>query len=190
MFINSKFGSSRSRAAAGFTIVELVLFIVIVSAAVVGVLSVMNFTTSRSADPQIHKQALSIAEALMEEVSSAKFTFCDPTDPNAENATQASECTIPENAGQEAGGVSRPYDNVNDYVTNGYNDERPLPILDVNGANPGLANYQATILITPEMLGNIPATESLRIRIRVLYSNTEMVVLDGYRTRYAPNLLP
>jgi len=172
--------------------VELVLFIVVVSAAVVGVLSVMSYTTSHSADPQIRKQALSIAEALMEEVSLAKFTWCDPTDANAETATQPSECSnaaLQENAGQETGGVGRPYDNVNDYVSS-YGNEKQLDILDVNGSNPGLANYKAWITISQEAFGGIQASDSLHIHIRVTYGGTEMAALDAYRTRYAPNLLP
>lgn len=175
---------------AGFTIVELVIFIAIISIAVVGVLSVINFTTSHSADPQIRKQALSIAEALMEEVSLAKFTFCDPADPNAENAATVSDChVVPEAAGPEtAFGNVRPFDNVNDYAAN--TDEHPIAITDVNNAVPGLNNYTALIRISPQALNGIAADNVLHIRIRVLYDNVEMVVLDGYRTRYAPNLMP
>jgi MSHA pilin protein MshD len=177
--------------------VELVIFIVIISIAVVGILSVMNFTTSHSADPQIRKQALSIAEALMEEVSLAKFTYCDPADPNAEIATAGSDChTAPESVGHigPESGNARPYDNVNDYVAQ-YDVAQPIDITDVNGGpTSNLANYTATIRITKEALGSVPLEvpleASLHIRIRVLYSNSEMVVLDGYRTRYAPNLLP
>ena len=178
---------------AGFTIVELVIFIVVVSVAVIGVLSVMNLTTRHSADPQIRKQALSIAEALMEEVSLAKFTYCDPADPDAETAANVGKChDAPENVGHigPESGNSRPYDNVNDYI-DAYNVEQGIAISDVNADEPAnLNNYTARIRISQEALHDIPSSESLRIRIRVLYQNDEMVVLDGYRTRYAPNLMP
>jgi MSHA pilin protein MshD len=125
----------------------------------------------------------------MEEVSLAKFTWCDPADPDAETANDAAEChAAPENVGAESGNA-RPYDNVNDYVSS-YGVEQPLPILDVNGSNSGPANYQAWITISQESLGGIQAADSLHIRIRVAYGSTEMAVLDGYRTRYAPNVLP
>jgi MSHA pilin protein MshD len=170
---------------AGFTIVELVLFIVVVSIALVGVLLVMNITTSHSSDPQIRKQGLSIAEALMEEVSLARFTYCDPADPNAETAASVADChTVPEVMGPEPGNT-RPYDNVNDYYTADGN----LAIFR-DAANPALSNYTATIAITQQALNGIPAADSLHIRISVLYAGTVMVVLDGYRTRYAPNLMP
>jgi MSHA pilin protein MshD len=176
----------RNKSCGGFTIVELVLFIVVISIAVVGVLQVMSFTTSRSADPQIHKQALSIAEALMEEVSLARFTYCDPADPDAETATSVADChSVPEAMGPEAGNT-RPFDNVNDYVTaNG-----SLPIFRDGEDNPALNNYAARIAITEQELNGIPAADSLHIRISVLYQGTVMVVLDGYRTRYAPRLMP
>lgn len=176
---------------AGFTIVELVIFIAIISIAVVGILSVMNLTTSHSADPQIRKQALSIAEALMEEVSLAKFTYCDPADPDAERAISVADChTAPETPGPEiALGNQRPFDNVNDYAADAVS-EHPIAITDVNNAVPGLNNYTARITISPQALNGIAADEVLHIRIRVLYENAEMVVLDGYRTRYAPGLMP
>jgi MSHA pilin protein MshD len=49
------------RSQAGLSLIELVMFIVIVGVAVAGVLSVMNVTTRHSADPMIRKQAQAIA---------------------------------------------------------------------------------------------------------------------------------
>lgn len=187
MSINSRavFKSLRS----GFTLVELVMFIVIVSIALVGILQVMNATTKSSADPQLRKQALSIAEALLEEVTLARFTYCDPADANAEVAVNAAGCsTVPEAVGLEDGNA-RPFDNVNDYVT-GYGAAQQIAIADVNSVGiPGLGNYTATIAITPQAFNGITADDALLITIRVT-SGAETVRLDGYRTRYAPNLMP
>ena len=154
-----------------------------------GVLRVMNVTTQNSADPQLRKQALSIAEALLEEVSLARFTFCDPADEKAETAANASECTsVQEGVGPE-GGNARPFDNVNDYVT-AYDVAQPIAIADVNSANiPNLANYAATIKIAQQAFNGIPAADSLLIAVSVTYG-AETITLDGYRTRYAPNLMP
>src|ERR1700674_5036703 len=58
----------RSRSQAGISLVELIMFIVIVSLGVVGILTVFNLTAQKSADPQVRKQMLAIAEALLEEV--------------------------------------------------------------------------------------------------------------------------
>lgn len=174
--------------AAGFTLIELIIFIVIISVGIAGILSVLNLTAQHSADPMIHKQSLSIAEALMEEVSLAKFTYCDPADPNAETASAGGCTTVPENVGPEPGNT-RPFDNVNDYVT-AYGVQQPIGITDVNGANiAGLSGYSATIQITQELFGGIAANDSLHIVIRVTHGN-DTLRLDGFRTRYAPNLMP
>ena len=52
----------------GLTLVELIAFIVIVSIGLTGILAVMNQTVRSSADPMARKQALSFAEAVLEEV--------------------------------------------------------------------------------------------------------------------------
>ena len=77
--------SSRRRPL-GLSLVELIVFIVIVSAALAGIIGVMSITTRSSADPLIRKQALAIAEAFLEEVLLQPFTYCDPDDPSAATA--------------------------------------------------------------------------------------------------------
>lgn len=64
----------------GLSLVELIVFIVIVSAAVAGIIGVISITTQSSADPVIRKQALAIAEAFLEEVQLQPFTLCDAND--------------------------------------------------------------------------------------------------------------
>ena len=101
----------------GVTLVEMIMFMVIISIALAGILQVMRFTTANSADPLRRKQALMIAEALLEEVRQAGFTYCDPSSDNADTAANTAECNVKENWGNEVAGTLRPYDNVNDYVT-------------------------------------------------------------------------
>ena len=60
----------------GISLIELIMFIVIISVALTGILLVMNQVTRHSADPLIHKQALAIAESLLEEVELMPFTYC------------------------------------------------------------------------------------------------------------------
>ncbi len=59
---------SRFKLQAGVTLIELVISMVIISIAMVGVLSVMNLTVSHSADPLIQNQAVAIAESYLEEI--------------------------------------------------------------------------------------------------------------------------
>ncbi|HEY8100808.1 MAG TPA: type II secretion system protein [Burkholderiaceae bacterium] len=185
----------------GLTLIELVMFIMIVSIALVGVLSVLNITSKNSADPQVRKQALSIAEGLLEEVELAHFTYCDPTDASVDRASganlTATGCaSIVENAGQtglEPVG-SRPYDNVNDYV-DAYGTAKTYTS-DANGTNLP-TGYTATVNVVPEALNGIASSGTAAnvevLRITVVVTNTynnDTITLDGYRTRYAPNYVP
>ncbi|KFI07835.1 type II secretion system protein [Massilia sp. BSC265] len=193
--------SRRARRQYGLTLIEAILFMMIVGIALAGIVGVLNLTTKGSADPLRRKQALMIAEGLLEEVQQAKFSYCDATDPKADNdkITSSAECTVPENWGPEPGG-SRPFDNVNDYVgaanvaQSSFNDASG-GLLDANGEPIDVEGYTATVTITPESIGGIPVSsassadaEVLRIRVEVRYDGASLV-LDGYRTRYAPTFL-
>lgn len=168
----------------GLTLIELIMFIMIVGVALAGVLAVLNQTTQHSADPMVRKQALAVAEAIMEEVSLQAFTWCDPDDPAAATATGYAGCTTAESTiGPEAGearGTATPLDNVNDY--NGLTTT-------TNVAGGGAAPYSATVTVANGALNGIPAAASLLITVTVV-AGGETITLQGYRTRYSPNSLP
>lgn len=182
----------------GATLVELVMFIVIVSIAVTGVLLVMNRTTASSADPLIRKQALAIAGSLLEEIELMPFTFCDPDDANAASAVIAADCTPglsqdvitgPTPAAETRYHPTGPFDNVADYGVFSMS-----PILDITGsAIAGLGGYTASVGIAragTALLGIADDGAALRITVTVNGPGNTQVVLDGYRTRYAPRALP
>jgi MSHA pilin protein MshD len=181
----------------GLTLIELIIFIVIVGVAVVGVLQVITLNTRSSADPARRKQAMAIAEGLMEEVRLAGFTLCDINDPAVETAKTAADCTsMPEVAGPEAGNTTRPYDNVNDYV-NAFGTPKAYASDVIGNAFP--AGYAATVNIIPDGMGppgapivsdaSTAGMNALRITVTVTYGS-DNVVLESYRTRYAPNNVP
>jgi MSHA pilin protein MshD len=197
--------STRRPRQRGVTLIELIVFIVIVSVAVVGVLQALRMSSANSADPLRRKQALMIAESLLEEVQLAKFTYCDPTSDNADDpdVDNSAKCTVPERFGQ-GGGVGaalepvgpRPFDNVNDYVSAANVPEAAFDaggvLSDASGAPMGLPGFTVRLTIVPEALHSIPSGNTptdvgdvLRISVAVSYDN-QTVVLDGYRTRYAP----
>ncbi|RJG06402.1 type II secretion system protein [Noviherbaspirillum cavernae] len=180
----------------GLSLIELVLFIVIVGIALGGVLMVMNLNARHSADPLIQKQALAIAEALLEEIEMMPFTNCDPDgfDPSDGSCAKL-EAMGPEDAyskqSQKEGRGSdvAPFDNVNDY--SGF---------QLTGGQLDLANatnvvvpegYAASVTVT-QQAGFGPAGAQiavaaavLRIAVTVTYDGGS-IVLEGYRTRYAP----
>lgn len=195
----------------GLTMIELILFIVIVSVALAGVLSVLNITTKSSADPMIRKQMLSIAEALLEEVASQPFTYCDPDDTARRSTANdfisggSVSCTAsytellgPETVGgtEARGNVPPALDNVNDY--SGIASANLLT--DISRNYPLPSGYAASIAITAtDSLGPTPASALtivsdavaktmtvLRIGVTVTHGS-ESLTLEGYRTRYSPN---
>jgi MSHA pilin protein MshD len=178
------------RRACGVTLVELIVFIVIVSVAVAGVLTALDIANRSSTDPMIQKQALSIAEALLEEVQLQPFTYCDPNDPNAASANSTSDCTTAEALGAEAGETrtgATPFDNVSDY--NGLS--MASGITDLSGAAiPGLEAYSADVTVANQALGSVPSADGLLITVTVTGPSNTTVVLHGYRVRYAPNAVP
>ena len=180
----------------GVSLVELIMFIVIVSVALAGILLVMNVTTRGSADPLIHKQSLAIAESILEEIELMPFTICDPDDPAATSANVIGDCTVP---GAEVIGpendVSRyhptlPYDNVSDYHNFFMN---PGFILDITNTNTGVNGYRLDPIII-STIATLPgialADDVLQIRVSVTGPDGVAVVLDGIRTRYAPRAVP
>ena len=179
--------------AGGFSLIELIVFIVVVSIAVAGVLVVLTTTVKSSSDPGIRKQMLAIAEAILEEVQLMPFTFCDPDDANVITATSTAGCATASNAegasspqsGESRGSLATPYDNVWDYRTFGLTG-----ITDISGtAIAGLGGYSATVAVAAAALGGITSGtgDSVLITVTVTSPQGDSIRLDGYRTRYAPN---
>lgn len=146
-------------ASAGFTLVELIVAMVVISIALVGVMSVINYTTSHSSDPVLRQQAISIAEAYMEEISLKNYV-----DPDAD--------------GEGNRGL---FDDVDDY--NGLSDSGAV---DQNGnAISGLGNYSVSVSITPQNYG--PAgneVSGLKIDVTVTDPVGGSLILTGYRANY------
>jgi MSHA pilin protein MshD len=189
------------RQSTGLSLVELIVFIVIVSTAVAGVLGVLSIATRGSADPMIQKQALSIAEAVLEEVQLMPFTYCDPDDPNAATALTAGGCTggaggandenklpLGPEGGETRTGAVTPFDNVSDYNLFSMGPG----ITDITGGAPisGLDAYTATVSVANLALGAITLSDSLLITVTVTGPGNTTATVHGYRVRYAPNALP
>lgn len=203
----------------GLTIIELVMFMVIMGVAAAGIIGVINLSTASSADPLRRKQAMLIAEAFMEEVQLAPFTLCVPTDPNVNDAT--TPCVNFATVGSRAANAVRPYGTVTDYATELDKEQRTFAVdgvdRDVNGralgqdqnlntiGNSSLAPITTTVTLSlvgnGDTLGPAAGPGNLRLgsaadaanlnvlRITVItrYGGpSDVIRLDGFRTRYAP----
>jgi MSHA pilin protein MshD len=151
---------------AGISLIELVLFIVVVSIGIAGILSVMNITTRHSADPLVRKQALAIAESMLEEIELKDFA--NPSGGFTGAPVQANRTQ---------------FDDVSDY--NGFST---TGIYTMDGvAVGGLSAYSVSVTVASSAtLGGISGGEAKLVTITVTEPGNEAMTLEGYRTNYAP----
>lgn len=148
----------RKQWARGFTLIELILFIVIVGVGVAGVLSVLNINAAHSGDPFVRKQALAIAESLLEEILAHDFSDPDGVEPEGSRAL---------------------FDDVDDY--DGF---AMSGIEDISGAAiAGLGSYNAGVSVSAEALGGVASSQCRRVTVTVS-SGGESLALSGYRLNY------
>lgn len=189
----------------GFSLIEVVVFIVILGIAFTGLLVLYNRLTSASVDPLVRKQALAIAGSLLDEIQLRGFTYCDPDDADVYTATSPTigaggcQATV-EGIGHE--GETRSgtpgFDNVSDYHGFAMGSGQVQPnISTLDGSDiPALADYSLAVSVAVIADGELPGfggagspvADALRVTVtatHVLSGTT--VSLQGYRTRYAPN---
>lgn len=187
-----------TRACAGLTLVELLVFIVVVGIGLAGVLVAINSSTARSADPMIRKQGLAAAESLLEEILQQPFTYCDPRDASAATATAsavgANACSQasyvmdnPANWGAAPKSRYGPefFNNVGDY--NGFGMAGNIEDL-LQQASARLAGYSASMSVSQAGAGfGLANAEVLRVDVTVSGIG-DPITLTGYRFRHSPNL--
>ena len=189
----------------GFTLIELIIFIVVVAAGLAGILSVMNTVVKSSADPMIRKQTVAIAESRWEEILLKEYSdpnalevgtvaipirppvhYCDPDlslAPVALNPTLRCTRTPQTRNGTDKEASRADFDDVEDY--NGY---ATTGIVDMTGATvAGLTNYS----ITSVTVATTTAAQSVELnaiaakRVTVTVTGPQgPISLTGYRANY------
>lgn len=187
----------------GFTLVELLMVIVVLGIAA-GTLSVVSTRSAQwSAEMLRQQQAMSLGNAILDEVRAMPFTYCDPNDANALTATSQAGCTSPvmqerllPAAGPQPGEVrlgATPvtrFDNVGDY--NGWSAPANT-LLDASGnvltaALPTVAACTVAVAVVAQAFAGVPATDAARMTVTVACpGQIAPYVVDGVRVRYAPN---
>lgn len=179
----------------GISLIELIMFIIIVSVGIVGILPIFSVATSHSVDPLLNKQATAIAESLLTEIEQMPFSWCDPQDASATTATIGTGCTDDQNKGgaafplpptpaptpgTETRGAIDAYDNVADYA--GYHQ--------VQAGFDG-RTYTSDVTITraggAAPFATLPLDAVLRISVTVTGPSGTSITVVGYRVRFAPN---
>lgn len=172
------------RRAQGLTLIELLLFVVVVGIALAAMLRVFTTATLASADPMIRRQQLAIAESLLREVQLMPFTTCDPDALNVETGVcgGVNEAIGPESGETRYGPTY--FDNVNDYAGFSMTGIRDLG----NTAVTGLSGYSASVAVAAAALDSLSAGsgDALQITVTVTGPDASSLALQGWRTRYAP----
>lgn len=143
----------------GFTLAELLLLIVVLSVGFAGILFVINTTTMRSADPMVRKQAMAIAESMLEEV--LLMPYAPPSTGNWSGApTQANRTQ---------------FDDMLDYngfhTTGIYRIEDGSPIA-------GLEKYNLDVAVVPAALNGV---SGLAVTVSVTGPIDTNYALTGYK---------
>jgi MSHA pilin protein MshD len=143
------------RHAGGFSLIELIFFIVVVSVGLAGVLQlqVMQVTTRASADPMVRKQALALTESVLQEVLQKAYADPDPLVTTGES-TRAT------------------FDDVDDY-----NGRSNAVFTDLPAS---LSAYTIAIAVAPATLG----TQAVKRVTVSVTRGAESITLVGYRAAY------
>lgn len=156
-------------AARGFSLIELIVMVVVLAVGIAGILSVYTASIKGSADPLVRKQALAIAEAMLDEIQLNAF---DPI------------------AGAGACGGSRADNNdVSDYHC-----PAPAAIVDINGAAiAGLGGYNVAVTVAntsgaADRLGPggslVPDANAKLITVTVTSPAGDALAVSGYKVKY------
>lgn len=162
---------------AGYTLVEALAFIVILSIAAASLLAVYAFASRGSTDLVPQFEARQIAQALIQEVL-ARPVRCGRSTPS-------------DSPGPEPGETrATPYDNVDDY--HGFDTQSAGGIrflsgepVDIDGdGNNDLQGYRAQIRVVPFTIAPVPLNDAWRVTVRVTPPVGGDVVMDAVRICY------
>lgn len=173
----------------GFTLIELVVAIVVLSIGATAFLTLINQATRKSIDPVIIQQANAIAQSYLEEI--ILNPFCDPDLSNdcpafcsASAGNACTVCTAAE-ANRSLYDDVCDYSNLNDFA--GAVDRNLNPIS-------GLGDYNITVTVEdgsvsgPAILNTLSSSsnEVLRVDVNVTHDNIPTLdyTLSGYRVNY------
>lgn len=159
----------------GLTLIELIMFIIVVGVGLAGVLTVLDVTGRSSADPVIRKQALAVAEAMLDEILSKSYQN-DAADANNSSATLGCTPTTVPRCQTNTVTDRQNYNDVDDY--NGWNQ---VGVFQLDGTPvPGLGNYTVSVGVVALNLSGVAGKQ---INVTVV-GGAETIALAGFRANF------
>ncbi len=143
-----------SRQHRGFTLIEVIIFIVVVGAGLAGILAVSTNVAKSNADPMVRKQAMALADSILEEILQKEYA--DPDGVSGETTRDT-------------------MDDVDDY-----NGKDKTLFSDWPST---LGTYAVAIVVTPTTLGSAPGIAAKQVTVTVT-GGSNVVALTGYRANY------
>lgn len=192
----------------GFSLIDVLVLVVVLGVAAGTMTTLFTRLGAQSADAMRERQALALAQSLLDEVLMMPMTYCDPQDARAATATRALvaidgcastvEALGPEPGETRYSAASR-FDNVSDYQGLALPGPGcPGGICDINGTllnGPGstLAGCSAAVAMAPQAMPGIAALDAngrpqgLRVQVRLRCPGRADTLVEGVRLRHAPN---
>lgn len=163
MPIEKRFVRVKAKRQCGVSLIELVVFIIVVSIGLVTLLQVFNQSVTQSVDPAVRVIALEKAQALMEEILARKFDENTPT--GGIPACDSAE-------GEPCAGIASDtdFDDVGDY--DGYTDT----------SDPRF-NVSVDVALAGADLG-LPAAQARRVQLTVTMPGENALTLSAYKVNF------
>lgn len=155
-----------ARSQAGATLIELVLAIVIVSAAASTIVGLLTMMARQSADMMVQSQSASIANAYLNEI--LVRTLGNPANPDGQDATCTTAESIDDYPGcLPAGNLVR--DRAGNLIAS-------------------FADYRVVVTVTqpgfPNPFGVIPTNQTRLVRVSVTSPFGDTTTISGFKTRH------
>jgi MSHA pilin protein MshD len=141
----------------GYMLLDLIIFILVTSIALGGILSVIRVAVKSSSDPMIRKQVLVLAESVLEEVLQKEYADTDPGGLPGNETTRAT------------------MDDVDDYQGKTEAIFTDWPV--------ALSSYQVALAVTTADLDGASVVPIKKVTVTVTGSG-HVISLSGYRADY------
>lgn len=173
----------------GFTLIETVMFLIIVGLALAAMSQLYSSNVAHSSEPLLRQKAISLANFYMDEILRKKWNENTPDGGGCVNTGSGSCATGPAAAAIGTDGQSRAtYNDVDDY--NGINESPPkdqsgAALSDFTGFTARVSVSNSGFNPTSDANHDVPAADSLRIQVDIdIAATNETITLIAYRSNF------